>query len=593
MPTSKYHRVYKFSNGATLIYFKHNVNNTTEILAGYISGAQKDKIPGTAHFLEHMMSSLGEYQNLASKYDIVTNAHTTHSYVAFELDIPNQHLDDGIKLLDKMIFNTHFDSKEFENERNAILQESLLYVNKQLTIEDLYYKTFSAQGILGTEEQIKSITIKDIEEYQNENFVADNLIVCVASSLDFETIKDKIEKDIISKAKSDLNKKNYPYKDIKLNPKSYFIYEPYPNIKTVNICFALVDDMSLETSLVYGNVDDFVFNDSFSGLLLKKLRTERGIVYSANMTTICGTNHDAYKIFQITTSREHVNEAIDALGEVLKIARQGLTKEQYNDYITKLKTIESDRRALQKYLEPTIIFQRYITGQKLWFNNPVHKAVDLTYEQINNYLGRTYKNKPVFFNVIGDIDMDTIYSPIEIQQITNTKPLKYIMERDKNGTVYYSSETGEKVDEKEVKSQHTGYISVAGMPEKSISLTEFILALSEATDGEKIATIENLANAIGIKDFEKVVKEHGEKRRRIEAFAKKLNIDLDLVKNEAHEIKQDDEVDEKTKALRDLPFSKRLELIEKYAEKLDYYLEFNYNEHQNENKNKDDMGMER
>lgn len=53
---SRYHRLYKFENGATLIYYKHNVNNTTQFVVGFIGGSRRDgKIKGTAHFLEHML----------------------------------------------------------------------------------------------------------------------------------------------------------------------------------------------------------------------------------------------------------------------------------------------------------------------------------------------------------------------------------------------------------------------------------------------------------------------------------------------------------------------------------------------------------
>lgn len=35
---SRFHRVHKFENGVTLIYYKHNVNNTTQYLVGYLGG---------------------------------------------------------------------------------------------------------------------------------------------------------------------------------------------------------------------------------------------------------------------------------------------------------------------------------------------------------------------------------------------------------------------------------------------------------------------------------------------------------------------------------------------------------------------------
>ena len=574
MPSSKYHRVYKFENGATLIYFKHNVNNTTKILSGFISGAQKDIIPGTAHYLEHMMSNLGRRQNFARKYNIITNACTTHSYVAFDLNIPNQYIDYGINLLQYMTFNSKFNAKEFENERNAILQEKLIYTNEHFNIDDLYYKSFTKQGLLGSEEDIKKIIIDDLYKYQKENFVSENLVICVTSSLDFETIKQKIEKNIVSNVKSDITKKNEPYKDVKLNEKSYFVYEPEPNVKTVSITFGLVDKMSLETSSVYSYVDDFVFNDDFSGLLIKKLRTEKGLVYSAGMSTTCGANNDTYRVFYITTSKEHVNEAIEALGEVLETARNGLTQKQYQDYKTKLKAIETDRRNDHKYLDPSVIFYRYITGQKLWFNNPVHKAIELPLDQINNYLSKTFKNKPVYFEVIGDIDLSQIYDPISIQEITKTKKLKYIMEKDEQGNIYYSSDTGEQVDAKEAETKHTGFVEIVDTPKQDVSLTEFVVSLMMYSKDQKLNALENIAKVVGIQDLEKELKIHNAKKRLLVAFAKNLNIDLNLEQGIVKELTQNVEADEDIQKLRELPLIERLKLIKQYAEKIGYDFEF-------------------
>ncbi len=588
MPSSKYHRVYKFENGATLIYFKHNVNNTTKILSGFISGAQKDIIPGTAHYLEHMMSNLGENQKIARKYDIITNACTTHSYVAFDLNIPNKYIDYGMRLLKQMTFNKKFNKHEFENERNAILQERLIYTKEESGIDDLYYKSFSSQGLLGSEDDIKKITIPDLQKYQEQNFVAENLVICVTSSLDFEIIKQKIEQNIVSKVKSDISKKNVPYKDVKLNEKSYFVYEPDPNVKTVSITFGLVDKMSLETASVYSYVDDFVFNDDFSGLLIKKLRTEKGLVYSASMSTMCGANNDAYKVFNITTSKDHVNEAIEVLGEVLEIARNGLTQKQYQDYKTKLKAIATDRRNEHKYLDPSVLFYRYITGQKLWFNNPVHKAIELPLDQINNYLSKTFKNKPVYFDVFGDIDITQIYDPVSIQEITKTKRLKYIMEKDEQGNIYYTSETGEQVDEKDVKPKHTGYLEIIDAPTQDISLIEFLSALLMAEKEQKLNVLENIAKALGIKDLEKELKVHNSKKKLLVAFAKNLNIDLDLVQGTVKELKQNTEADEDIQKLRELPLIERLKLIKQYAEKIGYNFNFYLPDKEKTEQKKDD-----
>ena len=592
MPTSKYHRVYKFNNGATLIYFKHNVNNTTRVSSAFISGAQKDIIPGTAHFLEHMMANLGDKQDLTRRSDIYTNAFTTSSCVCFDLNIPNKHLDQGFEVLKAMTFNSDFDPDYFENERKAILQEKELYSEQTKYISDLYNESYSRQQLIGTEEDINKITIKDIEDYKKQNFVSENLVICVTSSLDFDTIKQKVEESIISNLPSDISKKNTPYQDKKRVPKSYFIYQPVSDVKTLQLTFAIVTKMSFEGVNIYEYVDDFIFNDSFSGLLLDKFRTKKGIVYSAQMHNECGVNNHVYKVFTITTTKDHVNEIIETLAEVLDIARKGMSIKQYDDFISKLKTIETERRVQQKYLDSATILQRYIMGDRLWFNNPVHKAVKLTREQINNYLSKTYKNKSIYFNLVGDFDLENIYGPVDVQEMTKSKRFDLVRAKDSTGVYYYSSKTGEDVEEKDVKNsdKHTASIQVIESADNMMS-SELILALSSAPMDGKMIILERLSRMSGVDDLELRLKEFNAKKTVIEMFAKKLNIELDLITGVVKEVEDNNDNDEKLKELRQLPFEKRLQLISIFAKKYKLDLDFNVpsSSSENESENQEEI----
>ncbi len=578
MPTSKYHRFYKFKNGATLIYFKHNVNNTTRVTGGFISGSQKDIIPGTAHYLEHMMANIKGQEDVLRRSGIEFNAFTGASYVCLDFDIPNRNLDLGFDIFSRMTFNKNFNEQDFENERKAILQEEKLNGNRDISLTDYFNQTYREEKITGTEEDIKKIKIQDLLDYQNQNFVSENYVICVTSSLDFDTVKQKVEDSIVSKLPSDISKKNTPHKDERKLPTSYFIYKPINDLKTISLTFAIVDNMSFESINVHDYIDDFIFNDSFSGLMLKKFRTEKGIVYSAYMNNQCGLNNDVYKVFTITTSKEHVNEVIKTLAEVLELARKGMSEKEYADYISKLKTIESDRRVQQKFLDSTTILQRYIDGEKLWFNNPVHKAVKLTREQINNYLNRTFKNKPIYFQLVGDFDLNKVYTPTEIQEMTKSKCFDFIQEKDSTDTYYYSTKTGEELDSKEMeKSQeHRGSLHIVE-DEGEVSIFDSLaLAMLPLSIESKLAIIEKLAKLSGIDDLELILKERSKKRHLVEMFAKKLNISLDLENGTIQVLDNNNYTpNEIIQRLRNESLKKRLKLIEEYAKKQGVNLSFN------------------
>ena len=107
---SRYHRVHKFPNGATLLYYKHNINNTTKFYVGYLGGASQDKIPGTAHFLEHMIfketPNLNEVERsmLLKDYDVENNAFTSRDYVLLYGDTPNRFIDNVLDIYSDCLF---------------------------------------------------------------------------------------------------------------------------------------------------------------------------------------------------------------------------------------------------------------------------------------------------------------------------------------------------------------------------------------------------------------------------------------------------------------------------------------------------------
>lgn len=601
MPISKYHRVYRFPNGATLIYFKHNVDNTTRFFGGFISGAAKDKIKGTAHFVEHIMSDLAGKKSIASREDINTNAFTTQNYVAFYLDSPNKHIADAIDLLETMTFNNKFDEDVVENERKAILQERLLYTNQPSYINNLYFKTYSALDILGNDKDIKSIKIDDLKNYKDQNFVSQNYVLCVTSSLPFSEIKEMVEDNIIAKLPSDASKKNLPDRAIDLRPMSHFVYAPQPNIKTVTINAVIKANATLEKTLIYNNVDEFVFNDSFSGLLLKKFRTEKGLVYFAGLHSEIGDKDNVFKIFTITTSKDHVNEVIETLGEVLETARKGISAEKYNDYISKLKTIEEDRRVVQKYLDPRTMFTRYVDNEQLWFNNPVHKAVKLTREQINSYLKNTYQYKPVVFNIVGDFDVLQTYQPGDIQQLLKSKPFEYIKIQSADGTnyQYYSMRTGQEVDDTVIEKEDKAHICVCTILAPPQSDFERIMsAVAQLSNTQKALYIENLSRELGLDNLEKSLKELKKKKDSIEKFARILNVKINLDTGEVVDITEQNKernknVDERLKKYLNKTFKERLKLIERYAKDLEIDLNFDFPESQDENQVQNDDSYER
>ena len=561
MAESKYHRLHRFENGATLIYFKHNGNNTTSISCAYIGGASKDKIPGTAHFLEHMMYDASTAdQN--SKLGIYENAATTREYITFDINTPNSNIEEAFKILKSRLFKTDFDQKLFDHERKAILQEALMYSNSHDKMSDLL-GVGSVLDLTGSEKDIKKITINDLKKFQEDNFVSENLVVCVTSSLEFEQIKDLVEDNIVSNAVSDPQKFNDLSDFEKMPEDSYYIYNPDPNQKTVQIRVAFKDKVSEEKACVYRYVDDFMFND-FSGLLLKKFRTEKGLVYTAYMTVGFGIDGTIDREFTILTSKKHAKEAIRTLGEVLDEARNGMTYEQYKNYNTQLSTIEKDRFTIIKNISPQTLLNRYISGEALWFNNPVHKAQDLTLMQINEHLRSAFTNKPIQFIISGDFDAEKVYPMVKVEEILGVKTTDYIYITQKDK---YLDMAGNVVKEEEISpNSHVSQLMLIETGKK-FTLEQSLLQISNLSNFDKMYFLMNISEAIGIDDLSTSLNQYYIKVFMITDFAKKINLSFDIKTGKAKDKEYNIEnVSEEIKNIRKLPLTERVKILQTFID---------------------------
>ncbi len=458
---SRYHRIHKFPNGATLIYYKHNVNNTTQFLLGFLGGASLDgEIEGTAHFLEHML--IKETPELSKEYlskvfkdmDTVVNAYTTKDRIMLTADVPNRNLEKVCDLYSKLLFNKSFDAKSIDLERGAINEEINMYGddcadNSYDNFTDIVLsqiiENWNEIDILGTKESIAKIDESVLREYIDNNFVSENLVISVVSNLEFDEIKNIFEKHFVEKAKSDKTKK-ITYKKTKyFSPSNYIFKLRNNNQKTVEINVAYMSRKYEKETHLYSYVEYYIFND-FAGRLLKEIRTKRGLAYSTDYRTILLPNNMSLNTFSVLTSKEKVNETLKCLGEIIKdITQNGVTQQELDDCKNMILTREEDRRNNLKTISPEVILKRYLEGTEVFFNNQIHRVKELTLDNVNKYLRDTYTNANIFAMIRGDIDeksMDTY----QIQKTLNSRLAQCYFDYVDNCFKDYA--TGEKISEK-------------------------------------------------------------------------------------------------------------------------------------------------
>jgi len=161
---------------------------------------------GAAHFLEHMafkgtktrtQKQLEvEIENMGGHLNAYTSREQTVYYAkVFKNDVPK-----AMEILSDILQNSLLEPAAIERERDVILRE-MEEVNKQYEeqiLDHLHETAFMGSGlgrtILGPEENIKSLTKNDLQDYIKTHYTADRFVVAGAGAVDHKQLVELTDK---------------------------------------------------------------------------------------------------------------------------------------------------------------------------------------------------------------------------------------------------------------------------------------------------------------------------------------------------------------------------------------------------------------
>ena len=208
-------KIYKFPNGATLIYKKRTSNKATAVNAGFFCGHQYEN-NGLPHFFEHMLfkgTTKRTMEQIIDDRAAITflNAYTNNDLVCVTFYQSNKRIEESFEYASDVLLNSTFDEKKLANEVKVVTEEKVRYIDNQkkslLFMHEMFIKKdyksleYQADRIFGTDEFLNNITSKDLYEYREKHFVSDKFIISVTSSLSFGKIKKLVKKYFLKNIK--------------------------------------------------------------------------------------------------------------------------------------------------------------------------------------------------------------------------------------------------------------------------------------------------------------------------------------------------------------------------------------------------------
>jgi len=417
-------KIYKFKNGATLLYKRRKLCNATSLVAGFFCG-HKYENNGLPHLFEHMMmkgTTKRTYDQIIEDKTNISflNAYTNDNMICTTIYQSNKKLEEIFEFSSDILFNSTFDQENKDSEVNVIMEEKTRWIDqctKNISQQHYCFLRSSegsiqqmADRMFGNEDFLKSITKEDFINYKNKHFVPNKFIASVTTSLPFGKIKKLIKKYYINNLKQ-------PNEESILPPLSYTIDAK----QSINIIKSESQGLRVIVS-IKNNVEKgcyrFDYNlDCLNERLdhktnsLKQTTRKNGLTYSCESAIDYNKLEDTMWVGASFSTRtlENMEQILSIFGDSIKqLKKDGLSEQEIALFKENCKLVR-DKRMPVDYIESSDNFIRHYHkygDEKPKTNKEIDKLRDkITTQSIKETINKMYNpENDLHITIMGNID---------------------------------------------------------------------------------------------------------------------------------------------------------------------------------------------
>ncbi|MGF0109010.1 M16 family metallopeptidase [Clostridium sp. SGI.024] len=398
---------FTLKNNIKLIY-KKTTSKLTSMSISIDAGAGKEKdLLGVAHATEHMVykgtknRTEDNINKDLSKVFGFQNAMTNFPYVIYYGTMLNEDFEIGTEIFSDIILNPIFPSEGFEEEMKVIIEELKEWDEdlEQFCEDKLFINSFKNRRIkypiIGKADHLMKIKLEDIKEFYKENYIPCKTSIAVVSSLEFENVKNIIEKYFEAWGNSECEEIN---EEIIYDKDNFGVYKDKRegiNSCKVQIIFPIdkLDHDEIKALRIFNEY----FGEGVNSLLFDTLRTKNGLVYDI-LTKI---SYEKYiKLYKITynTSKENlektlelINKCIERIDEFDKVTND----EDIRNYIKSMKLRRWFREEQNIILAKELSTYNTMFGDYKVYSEEFNNLINIDKKYILNVIMKVFKDKSV------------------------------------------------------------------------------------------------------------------------------------------------------------------------------------------------------
>lgn len=403
----------KLLNNAKLITIPMAGTKTVTVLIMVKTGSkyENENNNGISHFLEHMffkgtikrpnaLTISSELDSIGSEY----NAFTGKEYTGYWVKTSADKIDLAIDIVSDMLLNSKFKFNEIEKEKGVIIEEmNMYYDNPLLYIEDvfeelLYGNTPAGWNVIGTKKNILKFTKKDLLNYFNSQYSAEQITICLAGNI--QPNADKIVNNFFHTLKAGAFKNKQPVMEKQTKPNIKIHYKETDQA-TISLGVRTVPVNHKNEFIL--KILSIILGGSMSSRLFIELREKKSLAYYVK-TQAEFFNDSGYLTTQAGIPIDKIQSAVKIiLKEYQKLTKNLVNKKE----LQKIKDLIRGRMAIQLeasentadwYCRQAILRNKILTPEK--FLDCVDK---ITSKDIQRVAQSIFINKKLNLAIIGPV----------------------------------------------------------------------------------------------------------------------------------------------------------------------------------------------
>lgn len=340
-------KLIRLDNGLK-IFYQNNTNSAAFALGVFVGAGcfyEDKENNGISHFIEHTVFKGTEKRtafDIANETDrcgIMMNAYTSRDLTAFYTVGLTEYAEKCADVLSDILFNSTFDETSLAMEKGVVIEEIKMYKDdtEDVCLENLakaHYGTNNVSApILGSESNVRKFSKKEIKDYMEKYYRADNACVSVVGHLTEEEAVALVKKYFIFPEKE----KTVLPRISAVKPKGKYI-KKIKNLKQSAVGIAFPAYPAKHKKRYLPLIVSNIMGEGMSSRLFQEVREKAGLVYEI-YSTVAQYDSNACFMIYFGTAPEQTLTAVKKVSEALqKALDEGFSAEEFEKAMAQFKT---------------------------------------------------------------------------------------------------------------------------------------------------------------------------------------------------------------------------------------------------------------